>query len=310
MPGLTTTRWPPRRPVRRGTPIRQAALLTLMLIAGCATPPEPVVPAIPHPPPQSQPSPHPAPLIAVAEALAPVIGKVATRIKLRDGYLRAHPMALAYVRQEIRPLDIVLFSNKQRLSGHAGTGVFGHAAIHLGGERELRALGLWHHPAIAPHHTRIRDGAAIIESAPLPGTALADARLLTETDRLVVLRPPPMGRARRRAVMIDLFTRLGTPFDHLYRLSDRQRFFCTQLIDEVMPELALPRRAILGRTVILPDDIARAVIDGDSPLRLVLYAAANRQRWGVGTGADLGTTMQHPPPSPPGEWLSLGPALR
>ena len=217
-------------------------------------------------------------LISVAEPAAPVIGMAISTVQWRNGHLNSGSGALAYLQARMWPLDVFLFSNKHRLSGHTGAGMFGHSAVYLGSERDLKAMGLWNHPAVVPHHQAIREGRSVIESAQAHGTALAPVAHLADTDRVVLLRPR-IGSERKQAAIVRLFALVGTRFDHHYRLDESERVFCTELIELGMPELRLPRRETYGREVILPDDVAKLAIAGKGRLRFVAYLRADHERW-------------------------------
>lgn len=229
-------------------------------------------------------------LISVAEPAAPAIGMAISTVQWRHGHLNSGSGALAYLQARMRPLDVFLFSNKHRLSGHTGAGLFGHSAVYLGSERDLRAMGLWNHPAIVPHHQAIREGRSVIESAQADGTALAPVAHLADTDRVVLLRPQ-IGKERKQAAIARLFALVGTRFDHHYRLDESERVFCTELIELGIPELRLPRRPSYGREVILPDDVAKQAISGKGRLRFVAYLRADRDGWGSAGPAALNTDI-------------------
>jgi hypothetical protein len=149
----------------------------------------------------------------------------------------------------------MLLSNKGRLSGRAGSGLFSHAAVYLGSERELRELGVWKQ---LPSSIReeVRSGETIIESAQRHGTTLSSLDAMTDTDRVALLRPRDRGTRWRRTAAKSLFDLVGAPFDHHFRLDEQETLFCTEVVNLGMPELRLPRRQAYGREVILPDDIA------------------------------------------------------
>lgn len=230
-------------------------------------------------------------LISIAEPAAPAIGMAISAVQWRHGRLNSGSGALDYLRARMRPLDVFLFSNKHRLSGHTGAGLFGHSAVYLGSERDLKALGLWNHPAIVPHHQAIREGRSVIESAQAHGTALAPVAHLADTDRVVLLRPQ-LAKERKEAAIARLFALVGTRFDHHYRLDESGRVFCTELIELGIPELRLPRRETYGREVILPDDVALRAISGGGNLRFVAYLRADREGWESAGPADLGADIK------------------
>lgn len=250
-----------------------ALLLALLLAAGCATTNARDEDRGKFPP----------WLIKVAEPVAPAIGFVVSRIEWRDGYLSGDAAALGFVGKRLRPFDILLFSNKHRLSGRVGAGLFGHSAVYLGSERDLRALGLWNDPVVVPHHADIRAGRTIIESAQRHGVALSPLSDIVETDRLMIVRPQIAGDSERRATARRFFARIGARFDHHIRLEESERLFCTELIDQAMPRLRLPRRTQYDRQIIFPDDVAKAAIGGSGKLRFVAYLAGDRAGWRLGS---------------------------
>lgn len=225
-------------------------------------------------------------LIKAAEPVAPAIGFVVSRIKWRDGYLSGDAVALRFVSKHLRPFDIILFSNKNRLSGHTGGGLFGHSAVYLGSERDLKALGMWDDPLVMPHRADIRAGRTIIEAEQRHGVSLSPLGHVVETDRLMIVRPHISGDGERRAAGRRFFARIGARFDHHFRLEETERLFCTELIDQSMPGLRLPRRTQYDRQIIFPDDIANAAIVGFPRLRFVTYLVGDRAGWRVASARE------------------------
>ncbi len=70
-------------------------------------------------------------LIKMAEPVAPAVGFTISRTQWRRGYLKGREDALMQVRARLQPLDILLFSSKGRLSGHTGSGLYGHSAFYV-----------------------------------------------------------------------------------------------------------------------------------------------------------------------------------
>lgn len=223
--------------------------------------------------------PYPGWLIAAADQVAPVVGLVISSAAWRSGYLRAHEEAVARLRGHLRPLDVLLTSSKGRLSGNLGAGLFGHAAVYLGTEREIRAAGLWNDPAVLPHRARIRAGFDVIEATPQRDTWLTRLEWLANTDRVVALRPAERGPAWRVRSLRTFYGLIGTGFDHNFRAERHDQLYCTELVQQGMPELVLPTRTAYGRVVIMPDDLALATIAGRGCLRFVAYLRANRTHW-------------------------------
>ena len=217
-------------------------------------------------------------MIRVLEPAAPLIGNVVARVKWRKGYLANQPESFARARASLRPLDIIIVGNKGRLTGHTLPGYFTHGAVYLGGEKNLRRLGIWNEPAVKPYQAAIRVGRTVIESDQA-GVHLSTLEAVLAADHLVILRPRLSCRDARRQVTRNFFAHLGERFDFHFDTSEDRRLFCVEMIGHVIPGLDLPQREIYGRKSIVPDDVLLQSIKGQLPLDLVLYLRGTRGTW-------------------------------
>lgn len=208
-------------------------------------------------------------LVRIAEPAAPVIGKIIGNIHWRSGYL-GNARARDAVLSRLRPMDVIVVSSKGRLSGHTIPGLFQHAAVYVGSEADLKAMGIWSDPVVVPYQSRIRAGARFIE-ADQKGVHLSLPKIVLDTDRVVVTRPTIATRNWKRRSALRLFGRLGTPFDFNFDSTTPQRLFCAELVCRAIPELRLPRYMVYGRPTIIPDSIAVRVARGSPTLSLVAY---------------------------------------
>lgn len=222
---------------------------------------------------------HPPGLVAVLDGVSPVFGRMVALVRWRIGHIGRHPEAKQAILAELRPLDIVLVSNKQRLSGHTIPGLFGHAAVYLGSEQQLRSAGLW--VAVGPKEREAISRGMVFLEADNKGVHLSLARTALETDRVLVLRPALDGRQRRTTALKHFLAALGTPFDFHFDLDTPECVFCTELIHRVLPELGLKSHRVYDRNLIFPDEVARAALDGHLRLKPQLYVVGDRQGWRV-----------------------------
>ena len=221
--------------------------------------------------------PYPPVLVALIEPFAPALGNLVGSSVLRPGYL-AQPAPQAAAVSVVRPLDVVVLSSKGRASGNTIPGMFGHLAIYLGNERELRALGVWNHPAIVPHQADIRAGETFIESDRY-GVHLSTPEIVLDTDKILLLRPQLASTARRREIVADLAARLGMAFDYHFDNASLDELYCAELVSIAMPELNMPTRIIYGRESILPDDVAAQAAVQVSNLRVAAYFRGTEAGW-------------------------------
>lgn len=227
---------------------------------------------------------YPPIVVALADPLAEPIGRAINSSPPRTGYL-ATPAAQKAVLDVLRPLDIVDLSSRGRLSSQFLPGLFTHVAIYLGTEAQLRALGAWADPRIVPQQAAIRAGAIFVESD-ADGVHLSPAEAVLNTDAVVVMRPR-LSRAARRAAAGGFAARLGEPFDFHFDDATPDVVYCTELVNQVLPGLALPTRHLYGRETILPEDIVLQTAVGKSQLDLVAYFTGTPEGWRRATRAAL-----------------------
>ncbi len=258
------------------------ALLLLVVVAACAST-QPIGPAdralvgTPLEGCCRETEPYPPVLVALIEPFAPAFGNLVGGSILRPGYL-ADPAPQAAALKVVKPLDVVVLSSKGRASGNTIPGMFGHLALYLGTEAELRALGMWNHPTVVPHQAEIRAGAIFIE-ADRYGVHLSTPDIVLDTDRILLLRPQLAGNARRREVVTGLMQRLGGKFDYHFDNATLDELYCAELVHIVMPELNMPTRIIYGRESILPDDVAAQAAVQVSNLRVAAYFRGEADGW-------------------------------
>ena len=153
-------------------------------------------------------------------------------------------------------------------------GYWGHAAIWVGSETELRELGVWDHPAVRPHQERVRRGKGVIEAL-RSGVVLNSFAHFLNVDDLAVLRPAQPDRAVQAARVLRAFRQLGKAYDFNFDVESTDRIVCSELIYQVYTEMPWPTSKQLGRATISPDQVAQRALPG-GPLRVILLVEAGR----------------------------------
>ena len=225
--------------------------------------------------------------VDMARTVAPALGTVLSHVAWRSGYLKSKQAAQEAILNVLQPLDIVLVSSKGKRSGQMIPGLFGHAAIYLGTEQELRRLGIWSSPEVKPHNAKIRAGHVFIE-ADARGVHLSRPSIVLNTDAVAILRPRIGSIRQRRETALDFFAAMGMKFDFLFDVDSPDCTFCTELIHRVMPQLDLPIMEIYGVRTIMPDSVAVAAIrKRGGNLAFVGYVKADRSNWKQGSIGEL-----------------------
>lgn len=224
-------------------------------------------------------------LVKFAESVQ-IFQRLIGRINIRDGYLREAENAQAMILNWLRPLDILLFSSKGRVSGQFIPGHFGHGVIYLGTEEQLRAAGIWNSEWMRPHQDRIREGRIFIDAVS-EGVRMADVEDLFVTDAVGIFRPSYPNAAAGAEVMRRAMSRLGTRFDFAFDSTESERLFCLELIAISDPDLGLPEDQLYGRTTIIPDSVAVMALSGHARLSFVGYLEGHPRGWQTATAGQL-----------------------
>ncbi len=221
---------------------------------------------------------YPIGLVKVVEGAAGSLVPFSRGVVLRDPYLQGKARAYDRLLSQARPLDLLLIANKAHLSGAAGTGHFGHSMLYIGTEADLRALGVWNHPAVVPFQARVRAGGLAIEAID-KAVRLAGPEQVMDSDATALFRPQGLSRAQKQRAVIYLFKQIGTPFDIHFDLDTDEALFCTELIDKALPEMGLPVNIAYGRRVIWPDEVATRSLLGKTGFRFLTYIRGTRMGW-------------------------------
>jgi hypothetical protein len=271
----------------RSIVVRLAALQLAVLLAGCGGGYVDVTDA-----PASFGSGRTDPRLAVMQAFGRPLSPIVRNLALPHGKLLRFAEVEQALRDSARPLDIALIRSRPALTRALIPSHFTHAMIFLGTEEQLRANGLWSHPAIRPHQADIRAGYTILESS-LDSVHLSPFSEMYDVDEVLLLLHRPAGDAG--ADYAALFSRLGAEFDYTFDYEDTEKLTCAELIADVFPELRIPVRYSVGRLAIIPDDIARRALEGSRHLSPAIYIRADgRGRFVVGSAEEAAARLSQP----------------
>lgn len=203
-----------------------------------------------------------------------LFGNTVGLVETRHGKLYAKPELERQFAGQLRAGDVLLEKTPFRLTDLMIPGYWGHAAIWVGSETELRELGVWDHPAVRPHQERIRRGKGVIEAL-RSGVVLNSFAHFLNVDDLAVLRPAQPDRAVQAARVLRAFRQLGKAYDFNFDVESTDRIVCSELVYQVYTEMPWPTSKQLGRATISPDQVAQRALPG-GPLRVVLLVEDGR----------------------------------
>lgn len=197
-----------------------------------------------------------------------LFGNTIGLVETRRGKLHARQEVAQHVAKNLRAGDILVEKTPFRLTDVFIPGHWGHAAIWVGSEAELRELGIWEHPAVRPHQAAIRSGHGVVEAL-RSGVEMNTLDHFLNVDDLGLLRHGTRDAARQAEIVLDTLRQVGKAYDFNFDAETTHRVFCSKLVYLAYGDLDWPTSRLLGRVTVSPDNIAvRAT--GDGPLDVVL----------------------------------------
>ena len=196
-----------------------------------------------------------------------VFGNMVGLVESRRGKLDDKPQVFERVNGELQAGDILLEKTPFRLTDSFIPGHWGHAAVWIGREDELRDLGLWEHPVVVAHRARIRQGRSVVEAL-RSGVEMNTLKHFMNVDDLAILRHRDLDREARRQVILQTLRQVGKAYDFNFDTQSTDRIVCSELVYHAYGDVQWPTDRKLGRVVVSPDNIAQEAA-GSGPFDVV-----------------------------------------
>jgi hypothetical protein len=198
-----------------------------------------------------------------------VFGNAVGLVETRKGKLNGRKDVLSDLRSNMKPGDILLEKTPFRLTDKLIPGYWGHAAVWVGTEAELKELGIWDNPVVARHHSRIRKGRMVVEAL-RSGVEMNSLEQFMNIDSIGVLRRVEQTPKERGAIVIQALRQVGKPYDFNFDVESKGRVYCSKLVYLSYSGIDWPTKKSLGRTTFTPDDVAIKAANG-KPLDLITF---------------------------------------
>jgi hypothetical protein len=184
-----------------------------------------------------------------------VFGNAVGLVETRKGKLYKKGEVLAEVRASLKAGDILLEKTPFRLTDKMIPGYWGHAAVWVGTEAELKELGIWENPVVGRYHDEIREGRLVVEAL-RSGVEMNSLEHFLNIDSIGVLRKPDLSREGRANTIILALRQVGKPYDFNFDVESKGRVYCSKLVYLSYSGIEWPTKRSLGRTTFTPDDVA------------------------------------------------------
>lgn len=197
-----------------------------------------------------------------------LFGNAVGLVESRRGKLDGDHRVLERVATTAQAGDILLEKTPFRLTDTFIPGHWGHVAVWVGNETELRELGIWDHPVVRSHQEAIRTGRGVVEAL-RSGVEMSTLQHFLNVDDVALLRHENLPRAQRAEIILQALRQVGKGYDFNFDVRTTDRIVCSELVYHSYVHLDWPTERYLGRVTISPDNVAvRATTAG--PLSTVL----------------------------------------
>ncbi len=198
-----------------------------------------------------------------------VFGNAVGLVETRKGKLYGRSNVLKELKGTLAAGDILLEKTPFRLTDKLIPGYWGHAAVWIGTERELRDLGIWDHPVVARYHDEIREGRLVVEAL-RSGVEMNSLEHFLNIDSIGILREPGLDGQARADTILKALRQVGKPYDFNFDVESKGRVYCSKLVYLSYSGIDWPTKKSLGRATFTPDDVAVKAVQGGQ-LKLVTF---------------------------------------
>ena len=201
-------------------------------------------------------------------------------IESRKGKLYGKEEIRKQLLAQLQPLDIILEKTPFRLTDKLIPGHFGHVAIWVGSQKELKERGLWEHEIVKPHHQKItpegesedsKNGYCIVEAL-REGVKLSSLEEFMNIDDFAILRPifsDNVSEKEKESLLLT-FRQIGKEYDFNFDVNTTDKIVCSELAYVCFPQIDWPTEKTVGRHTISPDNVANLCWD-NVPLELITF---------------------------------------
>lgn len=197
----------------------------------------------------------------IVGGLSKAFGNSVGTIQHGHGKLYESAEVAAQIKAVLKPGDILLEKTPFRATDRFIPGFWGHNAIWLGTEEEVKKLGLWEHPAIKPLQEHIKAGKSILEAL-RPGVTIDPVEHFLDIDDMAIIRIKNITEEELKGTLIRTASQYGKKYDFNFDVESQDKLVCSELIYMAYVDIPWRTEKTLGRFTINPDAVAEQSVKG------------------------------------------------
>ena len=200
-----------------------------------------------------------------------LFGNVMGGFQKRKGLLYQDQAFIQTVEKELKPMDILLEKTPFRLTDSFIPGYWGHAAIYIGTEADLKRLGIWDHELVQKYADDITDGKLIVEAlrSKVQINSLED---FSDIDDFALLRMRnEMSDQQLAEHILRALSHIGKKYDFSFDVETGDTIVCSELHYRTFIDIKFNTTLYLGRSTISVDQVAEQALDGMPLAPVVLF---------------------------------------
>jgi hypothetical protein len=169
----------------------------------------------------------------------------------------------------MKPMDILLEKTPFRMTDRFIPGYWGHAAIYIGTEADLKRLGIWENDLVQKFAQELADGKFIVEAL-RNRVQMNTLEHFSDIDDFALLRnEQEMSDEEVAEHILRALSHVGKKYDFSFDVETGDTIVCSELHYRTFVNLKFNTTFYLGRSTISVDQVAEQAISG-MPLKPIL----------------------------------------
>jgi len=182
------------------------------------------------------------------------IGNTAGLVETREGKLYKNDLVTANVGATLTPGDILVERTPFRLTDKLIPGYWGHIAVYIGTENDLKDMGIWTDINVT-YQQNILDGKLIVEAL-RDGVQLNSVAHFLNVDDLAIMHDANETDQERIERIKLVIKQLGKAYDFEYDIEDNSKIVCSELVYITSLNIEWDTDSTVGINTISPDNVA------------------------------------------------------